>query len=57
MVGDSLTHDIAGAAQVGMRGVLVRRSADIGPGRVTSVAAVAPHVPVIRSLTELPVLL
>ena len=32
MVGDSLTHDIAGARQVGMRGILVRRSADIGPG-------------------------
>jgi putative hydrolase of the HAD superfamily len=57
MVGDSFTHDIAGAVQVGMRGVLVRRSAGSGPGRVTSAAAVAEDVPVIRSLTELPVLL
>lgn len=32
MVGDSLAHDIEGALRVGMRGVLVRRSADIGPG-------------------------
>ena len=57
MVGDSFTHDIAGAVQVGMRGVLVRRSAGSGPGHVTSAAAVAPEVPVIRSLAELPVLL
>ena len=28
MVGDSLTHDIDGALQVGMRGVLVRRSGE-----------------------------
>jgi hypothetical protein len=40
-----------------MRGVLVRRSADIGPGRVASAAAVSADVPVIRSLTELPALL
>ena len=55
MVGDSLTHDIDGALQVGMRGVLVRRSGDRGPGR----AAVSIHapVPVIRSLSELPALL
>jgi putative hydrolase of the HAD superfamily len=57
MVGDSFTHDIAGAVQVGMRGVLVRRSAGSGPSRVTRTVAVAPEVPVIRSLTELPVLL
>ena len=32
MVGDSLTHDVEGAMQVGMRGVLVRRSAEIRAG-------------------------
>ena len=42
--------------QVGMRGVLVRRSAEIGPGRAASAAAVRADVPVIRSLTELPAL-
>jgi putative hydrolase of the HAD superfamily len=57
MVGDSLRHDIEGAVQVGMRGVLVRRSAGTGPGGVSSAAAVGPDVPVIRSLTELPALL
>ena len=57
MVGDSLRHDIEGAVHVGMRGVLVRRSADIGPGRATSPAVMGPEVPVIRSLTELPALL
>ena len=57
MVGDSLTHDVEGAMQVGMRGVLVRRSAEIGPGRAASAAAVRADVPVIRSLTELPALL
>jgi len=56
MVGDSLTHDIAGAIQTGMRGVLVRRSADIGPGRATTTGARL-DVPVIRTLTELPALL
>ena len=56
MVGDSLTHDIEGAIQTGMRGVLVRRSADIGPGRATTTGARL-DVPVIRTLTELPALL
>ena len=56
MVGDSLTHDIEGAIQTGMRGVLVRRSADIGPGRATTTGARF-DVPVIRTLTELPALL
>jgi putative hydrolase of the HAD superfamily len=55
MVGDSLTHDIAGAQQVGMRGILVRRSADIGPGATAAVPDAG--VPVVRSLTELPALL
>ena len=46
MVGDSLTHDIAGARQVGMRAVLLARS-----GLPTS----RPDgVPVIRTLAELP---
>jgi putative hydrolase of the HAD superfamily len=44
MVGDSLTHDVDGARQLGMRGVLVARS-----GPVTA----PPDVPVIRSLREL----
>jgi putative hydrolase of the HAD superfamily len=56
MVGDSLAHDIVGARQVGMRGVLVRRSADIGPGTRSQVAPVG-DVPVIRSLVELGALL
>jgi putative hydrolase of the HAD superfamily len=56
MVGDSFAHDIEGARRVGMRGVLVRRSTDIGPG-TASVREVDPDVPVIRSLTELPPLL
>jgi putative hydrolase of the HAD superfamily len=49
MVGDSFTHDIAGAQGVGMRGVLVHRSA----APISAPAA----VPVIRTLTELPGLL
>jgi HAD superfamily hydrolase (TIGR01549 family) len=49
MVGDSLTHDIAGALGVGMRGVLVHRS----PEPIEAPAG----VPVIRSLAELPGLL
>ena len=49
MVGDSFAHDIEGARRVGMAGVLVRRSDDPSP--------MAPGVPVIRSLTELPGLL
>jgi FMN phosphatase YigB (HAD superfamily) len=56
MVGDSLTHDIDGALQIGMRGVLVRRSGGTAPGRPTD-TEVAGAVPVIRSLTELPALL
>jgi putative hydrolase of the HAD superfamily len=56
MVGDSLTHDIEGAIRAGMRGVLVRRSADIGPG-LADTGAKRPGVPVIRTLTELPALL
>lgn len=49
MVGDSLSHDIAGAARVGMRGVLLARS-----GRPSTVPD---DVPVIQSLRELPALL
>jgi HAD superfamily hydrolase (TIGR01549 family) len=56
MVGDSLTHDIEGALQVGMRGVLVRRSGEPVPGRPAETDATR-AVPVIRSLTELPPLL
>jgi len=48
MVGDSLTHDIAGARRAGMRGVLVHRSDAPAPET---------DVPVIRTLTELPELL
>ncbi|HET9371849.1 MAG TPA: HAD family hydrolase [Vicinamibacterales bacterium] len=49
MVGDSLAHDVDGARQVGMSGVLLDRG-----GRV---AAPPAGVPVIRSLDELPDLL
>lgn len=48
MVGDSFTHDIAGAQSAGMRGVLVHRSDDPEPRY---------GVPVVRSLLELPELL
>lgn len=48
MVGDSLSHDIAGARRAGMRGVLVHRSDEPPPDT---------DVPVIRSLSELPALL
>jgi putative hydrolase of the HAD superfamily len=46
MVGDSLTHDIEGARRIGMRGVLVDRSAETPryPGDVV----------VIRTLADLP---
>jgi putative hydrolase of the HAD superfamily len=45
MVGDSYTHDIAGAESAGMRGVLVHRSDEPLPNQ---------DVPVVRSLLELP---
>ena len=48
MVGDSVPHDIEGARRIGMRGVLVHRSADPQP---------SVDVPVIRTLTELPAVL
>jgi putative hydrolase of the HAD superfamily len=47
MVGDSLTQDIEGAMRVGMSGVLVRRSETGGEQQID-------HVPVIRSLLDLP---
>lgn len=50
MVGDSFPHDIEGARRVGMRGVLVHRSA-------TPPAPVPADVPVIRDLSELTALL
>ena len=58
MVGDSVTHDIEGARQIGMQAVLLRRDAAglssplqraLGPGYE--------DVPVIASLSELPALL
>jgi HAD superfamily hydrolase (TIGR01662 family) len=58
MVGDSVTHDIVGARQIGMRAVLLRRDGAglssplqraLGPGDA--------DVPVIASLAELPSLL
>ncbi len=45
MVGDSLAHDVAGARQAGMRGILLSRSRSHLPDD--------PTVPVIRSLSEL----
>ncbi len=50
MVGDSFPHDIEGARRLGMRGILVARSA-------TARAACPPDVAVIQSLRELPALL
>ncbi|OFW13321.1 MAG: hypothetical protein A3H29_17220 [Acidobacteria bacterium RIFCSPLOWO2_02_FULL_67_21] len=50
MVGDSLAHDVEGARRVGMRGVLVQRSAQAPP-------PVPDGVSVIRGLSELPGLL
>jgi len=47
MVGDSMNHDIRGARQVGMKGVLIERSA-------TSDSETLNGVRVIRTLTELP---
>ena len=47
MVGDSLTHDIAGARRIGMRGILLAR----GPAREPRVTD--DDVPVISSLREL----
>ena len=52
MVGDSLSQDIEGARRVGMRGVLVRRSASLSDHE-----SAIDGVPVIRSLRELPGLL
>ena len=49
MVGDSFAHDIIGARQAGMRGVLLSRSASAAPPAV--------DVPVITSLSELSALL
>ena len=49
MVGDSLTHDVEGARRLGMRAVLLSRSA--------RAEACPPDVPVIRTLRELPALL
>ena len=46
MVGDSLTHDIAGARQVGMQGVLLARSGTVDE-------PVPDEVPVIGSLSDL----
>ena len=45
MVGDSLAHDVAGARQAGMEGILLSRRASYQPDD--------PTVPVIRSLAEL----
>jgi HAD superfamily hydrolase (TIGR01549 family) len=52
MVGDSLTHDVEGALNVGMRAVLLNRG-DAAAPRVAG----DHRVPVIRSLRELPELL
>ena len=49
MIGDSMTHDVAGARQVGMAAVLLVRSGEV--------PAITGDVPVIRTLAELPELL
>jgi putative hydrolase of the HAD superfamily len=57
MVGDSYRHDIEGARSVGMRGILLRRSAApedaLRPGGVS----LPPDVAVVRSLSGVPPLL
>ena len=50
MVGDSVCHDVEGARRLGMRAILVARSA-VAP------VACPPDVPVIESLRQLPELL
>ena len=50
MVGDSVTHDVLGARQVGMAAVLLVRSGAVNNSRANG-------VPEIRSLEELPTLL
>ena len=50
MVGDSYPHDVEGARQVGMRGILVQRTSRMS-------AKVPSDVPVIRDLSELPALI
>jgi putative hydrolase of the HAD superfamily len=50
MVGDSFSHDIEGARRVGMRAVLVQRSAHVS-------RQIPADVPVIRDLSELPPLI
>ncbi len=54
MVGDSLKQDVDGARRVGMRGVLVHRSAENAP---RSSGAAADEVPILSSLSELPPLI
>jgi HAD superfamily hydrolase (TIGR01549 family) len=57
MVGDSYTHDIEGARTIGMRGVLLRRTARGPLGFEESCATRTSAVPVISTLSELPALL
>jgi putative hydrolase of the HAD superfamily len=58
MVGDSYTHDIAGARAVGMKAVLLQRAARGPVGRAGARRADADDgVPVISTLSELPRLL
>ncbi|MBI3262757.1 MAG: HAD-IIIA family hydrolase [Acidobacteria bacterium] len=60
MVGDSLRQDVDGARRIGMRGVLVRRSAGTSNSRsgpVPTLESARDGVPVIASLTELPPLI
>jgi putative hydrolase of the HAD superfamily len=58
MVGDSYTHDIAGARAVGMKAVLLQRAARGPAGRAVARRAEADDgVPVISTLSELPSLL
>ncbi len=57
MVGDSVKHDIAGALQVGMGAVLVRRTDGVGSPLQPGLEPGFDEVRVIGSLTELPDLL
>jgi HAD superfamily hydrolase (TIGR01662 family) len=58
MVGDSVMHDIAGARQIGMRAILLRRNGvGLSSPLQRSLVPGLEDVPVIASLAELPALL
>jgi FMN phosphatase YigB (HAD superfamily) len=54
MVGDSYRHDIAGARSVGMKGILLRRSAPTAKTPRPGSVALPADVHVVHSLREVP---